>query len=47
MTIIPIDEIPTVSLLYHLKKLVPAIAEPESSEVTPEPSQSFNGKVDF
>ena len=45
MTIIPVSEIPTVSLLYHLKKLVPATIDPESSEVAPQPSQSFNDRI--
>lgn len=45
MTIIPVEEIPTVSLLYHLKKLVPAAINPESSEVVPTPSQSFNDRI--
>lgn len=44
MTIISVEEIPTVALLYHLKKLVPATVDPESSEVTSLPSQSFNGE---
>lgn len=43
MTFIPAAEIPTVSLLYRLKKLVPATAEPETP--TPKPSQSFNDRV--
>jgi len=45
MTIIPVDEIPTVSLLYRLKKLTPAAIDPESSEVAPQPSQSFNDRI--
>jgi O-acetyl-ADP-ribose deacetylase (regulator of RNase III) len=45
MTIIPVEEIPTVSLLYHLKKLVPAEIDPEASEIAPTPSQSFNDRI--
>jgi O-acetyl-ADP-ribose deacetylase (regulator of RNase III) len=42
MTIIPAAEIPTISLLYRLKKLVPA----ESKSETPTtPSQSFNDRI--
>ncbi|KAG4429521.1 hypothetical protein IFR05_014995 [Cadophora sp. M221] len=43
MTIVPVAEIPTVSLLYHLKKLVPATSENETD--APEPSQSFNDRI--
>lgn len=45
MAIIPVSEIPTVSLLYHLKKLLPASVESSASEVTPQPSQSFNDRI--
>lgn len=42
MTTIPAAEIPTLSLLYRLKKLVPA----ESDSETPiKPSQSFNDRI--
>ena len=43
MTIIPVTEIPTVSLLYHLKKLVPPTFDAE--EQTPKPSQSLNDRI--
>ncbi|PVH88059.1 A1pp-domain-containing protein [Cadophora sp. DSE1049] len=43
MTIIPVAEIPTVSLLYHLKKLVSATFDKETE--APKPSQSFNDRV--
>lgn len=43
MTIVPVSEIPTVSLLYHLKKLVPATFENETD--APKPSQSFNDRT--
>jgi O-acetyl-ADP-ribose deacetylase (regulator of RNase III) len=43
MTIIPVDEIPTLSLLYHLKKLAPA--EFEDEEDAAKPSQSFNDRI--
>ncbi|KAE9371091.1 A1pp-domain-containing protein [Stipitochalara longipes BDJ] len=43
MTIVPVSEIPTVSLLYHLKKLVPATPEPDVE--LPKPSQSFNDRI--
>jgi O-acetyl-ADP-ribose deacetylase (regulator of RNase III) len=43
MTIVPVSEIPTVSLLYHLKKLVPATPEPNVE--LPKPSQSFNDRI--
>ncbi|KAI9641706.1 hypothetical protein NHQ30_009562 [Ciborinia camelliae] len=39
MSIIPAAEIPTVSLLYHLKKLTP------SKTVYPTPNQSFNDRI--
>ncbi|KAG0646338.1 O-acetyl-ADP-ribose deacetylase [Hyphodiscus hymeniophilus] len=42
MTIIPAAEIPTVSLLYRLKKLAPAEIEHESPA---KPSQSFNDRI--
>ncbi|KAK0113673.1 hypothetical protein ONS95_013921 [Cadophora gregata] len=43
MPIIPVAEIPTVSLLYHLKKLAPAIFEKGTE--APKPSQSFNDRI--
>ncbi|KAL2066325.1 hypothetical protein VTL71DRAFT_2396 [Oculimacula yallundae] len=43
MTIIPVAEIPTVSLLYHLKKLVPATFDNETE--APKTSQSFNDRI--
>ncbi|TVY88995.1 O-acetyl-ADP-ribose deacetylase [Lachnellula willkommii] len=43
MTIIPVSEIPTVSLLYRLKKLTPATFD--SPAVAPKPSQSFNDRI--
>jgi O-acetyl-ADP-ribose deacetylase (regulator of RNase III) len=45
MSNIPVSEIPTISLLYHLKKLVPATIDPEASEVAPPSSQSFNDRI--
>lgn len=41
MTIIAASEIPTISLLYRLKKLVPAT----ETESPPKPSQSLNDRV--
>lgn len=43
MTITQAAEIPTVSLLYRVKKLQPAPAGDET--VTPQPSQSFNDRI--
>lgn len=43
MTVTKVTEIPTVSLLYHTKKLLPAATGPET--VTPQPSQSFNDRI--
>jgi len=43
MTIIPVTEIPTVSLLYHLMKLVPPIFDAEDQ--APKPSQSLNDRI--
>jgi O-acetyl-ADP-ribose deacetylase len=43
MTLVPVAEIPTVSLLYHLKKLVPAAIDPKSEPT--KPSQSFNDRI--
>lgn len=43
MTIIPVAEIPTVSLLYRLKKLTPATFDAEAEP--PKPSQSFNDRI--
>jgi O-acetyl-ADP-ribose deacetylase (regulator of RNase III) len=43
MTIIPVTEIPTLSLLYHLKKLVPAAFDVENE--APKPSQSLNDRI--
>lgn len=43
MTITKVSEIPTVSLLYHIKKLLPADADPNT--VTPKPSQAFNDRI--
>ncbi|TAQ89716.1 hypothetical protein B7494_g1973 [Chlorociboria aeruginascens] len=42
MTIIPAAEIPTVSLLYHLKKLIPAT---QNEANIPKPSRSFNDRL--
>ncbi|KAH8594406.1 hypothetical protein B0O99DRAFT_624923 [Bisporella sp. PMI_857] len=44
MAIIPVDEIPTISLLYHLKKLIPATDDQLPKE-NPQPSQSFNDRI--
>ncbi|ESZ92588.1 hypothetical protein SBOR_7005 [Sclerotinia borealis F-4128] len=44
MSIIPAAEIPTVSLLYHLKKLTPYIAD-TTDELAPAPNQSFNDRI--
>jgi O-acetyl-ADP-ribose deacetylase (regulator of RNase III) len=43
MTLVPVTEIPTVSLLYHLKKLSPATFD--SNITAPKPSQSFNDRI--
>ena len=43
MSIVPVAEIPTVSLLYRLKKLVPAKFDSDSQ--APTPSQSFNDRI--
>lgn len=44
MSIVPAAEIPTVSLLYHLKKLTPYKAtSPDELAVTP--NQSFNDRI--
>lgn len=43
MTIVPVAEIPTVSLLYHLKKLLPA--KFDSEDEAPQPSRSFNDRI--
>ena len=43
MTITPAAEIPTISLLYRIKKLLPAHADP--AEYIPNPSQSFNDRI--
>lgn len=43
MTIIPAAEIPTVSLLYRLKKLTPATFDADTE--APKPSQSFNDRI--
>jgi O-acetyl-ADP-ribose deacetylase (regulator of RNase III) len=42
MTIVPVSEIPTVSLLYRLKKLLPSQSESES---LPKLSQSLNDRI--
>jgi O-acetyl-ADP-ribose deacetylase len=39
----PAAEIPSVSLLYRVKRLLPAPADPKT--VTPKPSQSFNDRI--
>ncbi|CAD6446368.1 1e8d168b-e760-44da-832c-5a386a288e7e [Sclerotinia trifoliorum] len=44
MSIIPAAEIPTVSLLYHLKKLTPYKAD-TTDEITATPNQSFNDRI--
>lgn len=43
MTLVPVSEIPTVSLLYHLKKLTPTKANKD--DVAPKASQSFNDRI--
>ncbi|KUJ16480.1 A1pp-domain-containing protein [Mollisia scopiformis] len=43
MANVPVTEIPTVSLLYRLKKLAPAQFQDESER--PQPSQSFNDRI--
>lgn len=43
MPLVPVSEIPTVSLLYHLKKLHPADKYPGDKK--PAASQSFNDRV--
>jgi O-acetyl-ADP-ribose deacetylase (regulator of RNase III) len=43
MTIVPVSEIPTVSLLYHLKKLLPCTHGP-GVELR-KPNQSFNDRI--
>lgn len=47
MTIVPASEIPTVSLLYHLKKLIPdaRTSAPGPGVDIPKPSQSFNDRI--
>ncbi len=47
MSIVPVAEIPTVSLLYHLKKLVPGPIEPDVQPVIPvqTPSKSLNDRI--
>ena len=45
MSIVPVTEIPTVSLLYRLKKLVPAPHDPATEGEAPQPSQSFNDRI--
>ncbi|KAJ8060170.1 hypothetical protein OCU04_010517 [Sclerotinia nivalis] len=44
MSIIPAAEIPTASLLYHLKKLTPYKAD-TTDEFTATPNQSFNDRI--
>ncbi|KAM3086293.1 hypothetical protein ACMFMG_000429 [Clarireedia jacksonii] len=44
MSNISAAEIPTVSLLYRLKKLTPYKADP-ASEIAPTPNQSFNDRI--
>lgn len=43
MTLVPVSEIPTVSLLYHLRKLDPANKYP--NDEIPKASQSFNDRI--
>lgn len=43
MAITPSAEIPTISLLYHMKKLLPATLD--ADELAPKPSQSFNDRI--
>lgn len=43
MSTVPVSEIPTVSLLYHLKKLVPATSDNKS--VAPKASKSLNDRI--
>ncbi|KAB8298343.1 hypothetical protein EYC80_002069 [Monilinia laxa] len=45
MSIIPAAEIPTVSLLYHLKKLTPYKSDTTDEAATPCPNQSFNDRI--
>jgi len=41
----PVDEIPTISLLYRLKKLLPASVDAADAESKVTPSQIFNNKI--
>jgi O-acetyl-ADP-ribose deacetylase (regulator of RNase III) len=45
MSIVPAAEIPTISLLYHLKKLVPPPLDPANKAEAPKPSQSLNDRI--
>jgi O-acetyl-ADP-ribose deacetylase (regulator of RNase III) len=45
MGMVSAAEIPTVSLLYRVKKLVPATIDPGSEADAPKPSQSFNDRI--
>jgi len=45
MGMVSAAEIPTVSLLYRVKKLVPATIDPKSETDAPKPSQSFNDRI--
>jgi O-acetyl-ADP-ribose deacetylase len=42
---VPVEEIPTISLLYRLKHLFPADFDDEDSGELPKPLQSFNDRV--
>jgi O-acetyl-ADP-ribose deacetylase (regulator of RNase III) len=43
--IVPVEEIPTISLLYRLKRLFPVDFDDEGSGEFPKPLQSFNDRV--
>jgi O-acetyl-ADP-ribose deacetylase (regulator of RNase III) len=42
---VPLGEIPTISLLYRLKHLLPIDSDADGSKELPSPSQSFNDRV--
>ena len=45
MSKVPLNEIPTISLLYRLGKLQPVQSNAEDVKELPAPSQSFNDKI--
>lgn len=45
MTVVAAAEIPTVALLYKLKKLTPSVETSTSTSVATTPSQSYNGRI--